>query len=242
MNCRDMPNKNIDGIRHKIVRPVIKQNILIKNSAVKYENKPVAFHYASNPLSKLVIVVSLFLGFVFAFVTLSFISSTSANKPVEQAVVSEVNFEETSFNTQLKSMAEFFEERNEPDEIAERSKLIKKYLESKKSPFAEMSDLIARQEHWKMILAISNAESTLGRSCSNNNCSGIGVKPGHASWREYETFRHWVVDFNSLLERKYKNWTLKEMCGVYVQPCNKNWLSATRQILMEIQQLESSQN
>jgi hypothetical protein len=68
----------------------------------------------------------------------------------------------------------------------------------------------------------------------DNNCSNIGVKPGHELWHEYKNYGEWIVDFNKLLERRYKDWTLDDMCGVYVKPCNKNWLMATRQVLDEL--------
>ncbi len=120
--------------------------------------------------------------------------------------------------------------------MAARKAKLKKYLQQKKTPFASVSDTIAEQKHWKLILAISFAESTFGKNCVDNNCSNIGVKPGHPYWRKYASLADWVKDFNSLLERKYKDYTLEQMNGVYVQPKNPNWLLATRQILQELQE------
>ena len=88
------------------------------------------------------------------------------------------------------------------------------------------------------ILAIAFAESTLGKNCADNNCSNIGVKPGAPSWRSYASYSAWVVDFNRLLDKKYKDWTLEQMCGVYVKPCNPNWLLATKQILTALDQAD----
>lgn len=118
----------------------------------------------------------------------------------------------------------------------ERAEKIKNYLNEKKSPFAEYASIIARQPHWQLILAIGFAESSWGKNCVDNNCSNIGVKPGHELWRDYENYGEWIKDFNKLLERRYKDWTLKEMCGVYVKPCNKNWMSATTQVLGELKE------
>jgi hypothetical protein len=42
---------------------------------------------------------------------------------------------------------------------------------------------------------------------------------------------NWILGFNRLLEQKYKDQSLEQMCGVYVQPCNPRWLLATKQIL-----------
>lgn len=120
--------------------------------------------------------------------------------------------------------------------IAQRAEKLKLFLQERNSPFADYADVLAAQPHWKLMLAIAFAESTLGKNCVNNNCSNIGVKPGHPMWRKYPTYKEWLIDFNSLLERRYKNWTLEEMNGVYVQPKNPNWMLATKQILSALQE------
>ena len=134
----------------------------------------------------------------------------------------------------LNSLAEQNRALKAAEIMAIRKEKLHIYLEKKKTPFAEVSDIIAEQKHWKLILAISFAESTFGRNCVDNNCSNIGVKPGHDYWRKYASLGDWVKDFNKLLERRYSDWTLEEMNGVYVQPKNPNWLAATRQILEEL--------
>lgn len=140
------------------------------------------------------------------------------------------------FNTPLSQLQSYFDSIKEPDIINQRKNLIEQMLKDMKSPIVPASETIAQQDHWKLILAIAFAESTMGKNCVDKNCSNIGVAPGHALWRKYETYSAWVLDFNRLLERRYKDWTLTEMCGVYVQPCNKNWLLATQQILDEIEE------
>ncbi len=124
-----------------------------------------------------------------------------------------------------------------PDDSAERKARLKKYLKDRNSPFYEDDqalDSLLSLPHMKLILAISYAESTMGRNCYYNNCSGIG---GYVpNLRKYKEFRNWMIDLNDLLERRYKDWTLEEMCGVYVQPCNPNWLKATRQVLNELKE------
>lgn len=138
------------------------------------------------------------------------------------------------FETQQK----WLDQKSREEAEVMRGKKIKEYLNAKKSAFAEASYTIARQSHWKLILAIAFAESSWGRNCVDNNCSNIGVEPGHSLWREYKTYDDWVIDFNKLLERRYKDWTLEQMCGVYVKPCNQNWLYATRQVLEELKEKE----
>jgi len=136
----------------------------------------------------------------------------------------------------LNSLAEQNRALKAAEIMAIRKERLHTYLKNKNTPFAEVSDIIAEQKHWKLILAISFAESTFGRNCVDNNCSNIGVKPGHDYWRKYASLGDWVKDFNKLLERRYSDWTLEEMNGVYVQPKNPNWLVATRQILEELQE------
>ncbi len=129
------------------------------------------------------------------------------------------------------------QEKFNQDLLNSRILKIKNYLAGKKSPFADFADTIAKQPHWRLILAIAFAESSWGKNCVDNNCSNIGVKPGHELWHKYPSYAEWVIDFNKLLERRYKNSSLDDMCGVYVKPCNPNWLMATRSVLEEIKEI-----
>lgn len=131
---------------------------------------------------------------------------------------------------------ELLVQQQQEKQIWTRAEKIQKYLQNKDSPLAEAARTIAEQPHWRLILAITFAESSWGKNCVNNNCSNIGVKPGHELWHTYKTYDDWVADFNQLLERRYKDWTLDQMCGVYVKPCNQNWLLATTQALDELKQ------
>ena len=139
------------------------------------------------------------------------------------------------FNTPIEYLKQYLAEVSQPEVIALRAQQIKQYLEQKNSPLASASETIAAQPHWDIIMAVAFAESSFGKNCSDNNCSNIGVKPGAPSWRRYSSYDAWVVDFNRLLDKKYKDWTLKQMCGVYVKPCNPNWLLATQQVLDQMQ-------
>lgn len=122
-----------------------------------------------------------------------------------------------------------------PDQLITRKAKLRKYLQDKNSPFFEDDqalDSLLSLPHMKLILAISYAESTMGKNCYFYNCSGIG---GYVpNLRKYKEFRNWMIDLNDLLERRYKDWSLQDMCGVYVQPCNPNWLKATNQVLNEL--------
>lgn len=127
-------------------------------------------------------------------------------------------------------------EMREAEVLALRKQGLKKYLEDKNSPFVEIVDTIAELKHWKIVLAVSNSESSLGKRCADENCSGIGVEPGHRLWRKYPSKREWAKDLDRLIEKRYKNWTLEQMNGVYNQPGSKNWVKAARQVLEALEE------
>lgn len=129
-------------------------------------------------------------------------------------------------------------EKQAAETLRIRTSKLKTYLESKGSPLAMFADTIAGLKHWRLVLAISNSESSLGRRCADNNCSGIGVMPGHPLWRRYATKAEWAKDLDKLIERRYKNWSLEKMNGVYNQPGSENWVFAARQILSDLQTIE----
>lgn len=150
--------------------------------------------------------------------------------------------EEVLFNLTLDQLENYLveslttPEMKEAEKLADRKFKLKIYLDEKASPLIGIADALAELKHWKMILAISNSESTLGKRCYNNNCSGIGVEPGHPYWRNYNSKAEWARDLDKLIEKKYKNWTLEQMNGVYNQPGSKNWLLAAKQILEELEE------
>lgn len=134
---------------------------------------------------------------------------------------------EALFNTPIELLKDYLAAAAAPDQMEVRKAKLKQFLKDWDSPLVEQTDIIAEQDHWKLILSIAFAESTLGKHCYKNNCSGIGG----SNIREYKSLDNWILDFNRLLERRYKGDTLEQMCGVYVQPCNPNWLVANKQIL-----------
>ncbi len=136
------------------------------------------------------------------------------------------------FNTPLAMLKDYLASSAAQDQMADRKAKLHQFLKDKNSPLEPEADFIAEQEHWKLILAISFAESTLGEHCQWKNCSGIGG----SQLRAYKSFDNWILDFDRLLENRYKDKTLEQMCGVYVQPCTSNWLMATKQILTALDQ------
>lgn len=140
------------------------------------------------------------------------------------------------FNEFSEILAAYHPDIENSTSIEVRKHLLYRYLSEWNSPLVENIDTIAVQPYWQLILAISFAESSLGKKCADNNCSGIGVAPGHPKWQKYESRDDWVMALNRLLNKRYKNQTLDQMCGVYVQPCTDNWLRATGQILKELKE------
>lgn len=119
------------------------------------------------------------------------------------------------YNMSLEQLEYYLQEGYKTPEMRQtellriRAEKIRAYLASKKSPLADIADTLAGLRHWRVVIAISNAESSLGKRCADNNCSGIGVEPGHPLWREYETKADWARDLDALIEKRYKNWTLE---------------------------------
>lgn len=117
--------------------------------------------------------------------------------------------------------------------------LVKSYLQSKNSPFANYTEILLAQDDWKVILAVSNSESTLGQHCYVNNCSGIF---GNKGLRTYSSIPDWIVDMQNLINKRYKGWTLDKMDGIYVQPRSSNWIEASSQVYKDLSKIEDQVN
>ena len=87
---------------------------------------------------------------------------------------------------------------------------------------------------WRIIIGIARAESSLGRAFVyeyDHNCHNYwGIKPpggrrdDGSYLRCYYTDENGITSIAALLSRRYKDQTPEEMCGIYVVPCNENWL------------------
>lgn len=119
---------------------------------------------------------------------------------------------------------------------AERTKKLKQYFTSRKSPFADDETVQAflDSKNMKLMIAISFVESTMGKKCYYRNCSGIGGTPPNL--RKYDNYAGWVKDFDDLLERRYKGLPIEKFMGLYVQPGSPNWLNGVKQILAELKE------
>ncbi|MCC7356401.1 MAG: hypothetical protein IT410_02185 [Candidatus Doudnabacteria bacterium] len=132
------------------------------------------------------------------------------------------------------------EERDiEAERLVIRKQRLKAYLENKRSPFAEEDAAIeafASSKNMKMMVAISFVESTFGQNCYYYNCSGIGGTP--PSLRKYNGYAEWIKDFDSLLERRYKDVPPEKFIGLYVQPGSPNWIYGVNQVIDEFEELD----
>lgn len=123
----------------------------------------------------------------------------------------------------------------EAEQLATRKRKLKNYLEDKRSPFAADDaalDAFVASRNMRMMVAISFVESTFGQHCYYYNCSGIGGTP--PSLRKYNSYAEWIQDFDSLLERRYKDVPPEKFIGLYVQPGSPNWIYGVKKVLREL--------
>jgi hypothetical protein len=132
------------------------------------------------------------------------------------------------------------ETRHEPttEELAntKRKDQLREYFVKRKSPFAKDDstlDAFLNSKNMRLMIAISFVESTMGKKCYYNNCSGIGGTPPNL--RKYDSYADWIKDFDSLLERRYKGLPIEKFMGLYVQPGSPNWINGVKQILGELE-------
>lgn len=151
-----------------------------------------------------------------------------------------LEFSTEDLNIVADMLPELIEEaRHEPtaEELAniKRKEDLKQYFLSRKSPFAKDDstlDAFLNSKNMKLMIAISFVESTMGKKCYYNNCSGIGGTPPNL--RKYNSYADWVRDFDALLERRYKGLPIEKFMGLYVQPGSPNWINGVKQILAEL--------
>lgn len=119
--------------------------------------------------------------------------------------------------------------------------LLEDYLVKYKSPLAPYAKDMIALPNWKKALSISFVESNMCRRHVDNNCSGIGVAPGHPLWRKYKTHYDWFVDMDKLMDKpmySQKYTTFRKMKGVYVQPGSESWVRGAEKIYAELTGLE----
>lgn len=222
----------MDGILIKqttVLPKIQKKKILVTPLPLNFpvfQNK-IRFRLANYALVAVVALVAFGFG---AWYELSSQKTLAETPAVEEPAALVSSESDELFSAPIQSLKDYVTFSYEQNVLDKREQKLKDFLAKWDSPLESQAGVIARQSHWKLILAISFAESTLGKNCVGFNCSGIGG----SNIREYKSFQNWILGFNRLIENRYKDKSLEQMCGVYVQPCNKNWLLATGQMLRAI--------
>jgi hypothetical protein len=159
------------------------------------------------------------------------------------------------FHVQVAHAQEAEQPSEQPKEKTDMQKvaIIKQYLDSKNSPMASASKTLVKLENWKLIIAISNAESTFCRQIPrsskgvpNYNCWGIG---GASNMHQLGSdINVAVIKMNKFLNdnprgKSYSHMTLDEMNGIYCQDAKrpgrecKNWEENIQKVINELNAL-----
>lgn len=128
----------------------------------------------------------------------------------------------------------------EVDPITINAPILQDYLTQKGSPLAPFAADILQNDNWKLVLAISNGESTLCKHQLYYNCWGVG---GAWNLRRYKSFSEGFADVDRLLATKYipsGGDTPSKIVRKYVGHPNANWVVAVNQILTQLDQLPLS--
>jgi hypothetical protein len=130
------------------------------------------------------------------------------------------------------------EQIDAPDPLTERKAFLTTYLASKHSPLAAHVDALSEQTQWKLIIAISNSESSYCKRMELNNCWGIG---GAWNLKAYTNYDQAIADVNQLLERKYIAAGLTSpdtIEGKWVGYSDQNWQEAANQVMDDLKNVQ----
>ncbi len=179
---------------------------------------------------------------------LAFAAELSKTAQAETAIIFEIKNpsvllqKKPTSNSPIEQIAETVELASIED-IQNSDPLVVKltdYLNKHNSPLAEYAPEIVKQPQWQRSLAISWVESNFGKRCYTNNCSGIGVAPGHPLWRSYATKLDWFKDMCQLMEKpmyKVKYTTFEQMRGIYVYPGSSSWVNGAKKKYAELMEI-----
>lgn len=146
-------------------------------------------------------------------------------------------------------IAKNYERNKITDDLKRQLKLaekVKKYLADRKSPMADYSSTLIRQDNWKKIVALANAESGLCKHYPEQkaNCWGVG---GSNLWYMGSSLGEGIVSMNHFLNTyprnsnvKYSQMTFKQMNGLYKQPPGNHWVYNNQVIFEDLEKIEKS--
>ena len=207
--------------KEKVKFPQKNSSAIINTSKLQKKSEPISktkiFHIQSYLDSKQVftILVTFVLTFVFSLAT-----SQGLAKMNNQAGQNNVITESSNSSVQKLSVTNTpdtlaldekvitdptkiylpIEQIDVPDPLKDRKEFLKAYLQSKHSVLADHVDVLSEQTQWKLIIAISRAESSYCKKNSVNNCWGIG---GAWNLKKYSNYDQAISDVNRILEQHY---------------------------------------
>ncbi|MBI4054265.1 MAG: hypothetical protein HY397_02965 [Candidatus Doudnabacteria bacterium] len=115
-----------------------------------------------------------------------------------------------------------------------KEQILAQYLAEKQSPLTDYAGLISRMPHWKLLVAIAQAESNLCKKTQRNNCWGIG--PGTPL--TYEDIAQGLYHASYLLS-KFDQMGMKKpetLVHTYVGYYNPSWIRAVNDVFYELQE------
>lgn len=115
------------------------------------------------------------------------------------------------------------------------AEVLSAYLSSKQSPLAAKAHYLLNQRDWKLIIAISQAESQMCKRQLGNNCWGIGG----GNHRKYPNLELAITDAQIVIGKYVDSGadTAKEILPRYVGWNNQNWVLAVNSVLYQLEQL-----
>ena len=119
--------------------------------------------------------------------------------------------------------------------LLKNAEVLSAYLASKQSPLADKSVYLLKQRDWKLIVAISQAESNMCKRQLGNNCWGIGG----GNHRKYPNLEFAITDAQTVIGKYVDRGadTPQEILPRYVGWNNQNWVLAVSQVLNQLEQL-----
>ncbi len=125
-----------------------------------------------------------------------------------------------------------------PDPLKDRKNFLRRYLEAKGSVLADHVDALSEQTQWKLIIAISRAESSFCKHHIQYNCWGVGGAWDPARYASYDQA---IADVNKLLQKKYIDAGLKTPAEIerkWVGYKSPNWQEAVQEELDNLSEVK----
>lgn len=246
------------------VDSVIKRNSVPTKVTKTRTNKPSlpnTLHTKKFPYKTLSLVLGTFLiTFIFAIATSSIMAANrNSDQPTQIATTNELRTDTENVPTEnqlsvvstpdnstladevVETPGQVYlpkENITAPDPLEKRKEFLEQYLTARNSVLADHVDALSEQSQWKLIIAISRAESSFCKHHQTNNCWGIG---GAWNMKKYANYDEAIADVNRILEQHYIAAGLnspKKIVNKWVGHPNENWESAVQQELDNLKDVE----